>query len=242
MQCKMCPILASLHRWVSDLGGISMFAGLNCLWLGLPLLEPTTPLHGADCEEFCTTRTTTADFWNSLASSSHTQLLFDIILPHFSLSYLIVFHLTLPYLIFCRCGITTLQRTRYPLPSVGVLAAVHVARAGFPVRMQHGEFVKRYGLLAVNILQDAWATARKDFPENVREQERAVARYTRDSPPFLFRVCVCMFLLISKPSHEDLQTLYNVVKVPRFPFCFDADSRMCNSLYNVVNMLRIFVL
>lgn len=60
---------------------------------------------------------------------------------------------------------------------VGVLAAVHVARAGFPVRMQHGEFVKRYGLLAVNILKETWVTARKDYVDNVREQERAVARY-----------------------------------------------------------------
>ncbi|CAN0317422.1 unnamed protein product, partial [Ectocarpus fasciculatus] len=58
----------------------------------------------------------------------------------------------------------------------GVLAAVHVARAGFPVRMQHREFVNRYGLLAVNILQEAWAEAKKEFPDIVREQERAVAR------------------------------------------------------------------
>lgn len=64
----------------------------------------------------------------------------------------------------------------YYFPSLpGVLAAVHVARAGFPVRMHHGEFVKRYGLLAVNMLQAAWVTARKDFPENVRDQERVVA-------------------------------------------------------------------
>lgn len=61
-------------------------------------------------------------------------------------------------------------------PYSGVLAAVHVARAGFPVRMQHGEFVNRYGLLAVNILQDAWTEAKKEHPDILREQERAVAR------------------------------------------------------------------
>ena len=59
----------------------------------------------------------------------------------------------------------------------GVLAAVHVARAGFPVRMHHGEFVKRYGLLAVNILRDAWSEARKEFPDSPKEQERIVARW-----------------------------------------------------------------
>lgn len=59
---------------------------------------------------------------------------------------------------------------------------MHVARAGFPVRMQHGEFVNRYGLLAVNILQDAWVEAKKEHPDTPREQERAVARC----------VCVCV--------------------------------------------------
>lgn len=63
-----------------------------------------------------------------------------------------------------------------PLCCEGVLAAVHVARAGFPVRMHHGEFVKRYGLLAVNILQEAWAEAKAEHPEVIRDQERAVAR------------------------------------------------------------------
>lgn len=60
-------------------------------------------------------------------------------------------------------------------PMVGVLAAVHVARAGFPVRMHHGEFVKRYGLLAVNVLQAAWAAARNEFPEDSRERDKMVA-------------------------------------------------------------------
>ncbi|CAN0488011.1 unnamed protein product, partial [Laminaria digitata] len=46
-----------------------------------------------------------------------------------------------------------LGRITSQLANGSVLAAVHVARAGFPVRMQHGEFVKRYGLLAVNILK-----------------------------------------------------------------------------------------
>ncbi|CAM9291263.1 unnamed protein product, partial [Scytosiphon promiscuus] len=69
-----------------------------------------------------------------------------------------------------------LSRITAQLANGGVLAAVHVARAGFPVRMQHGEFVNRYGLLAVNILQDAWAEAKKDHPDLIREQERAVAR------------------------------------------------------------------
>lgn len=67
------------------------------------------------------------------------------------------------------------NRITAQLANGGVLAAVHVARAGFPVRMHHGEFVKRYGLLAVNILQETWVTVRKDYPENIREQERAVA-------------------------------------------------------------------
>ncbi|CAM9672640.1 unnamed protein product, partial [Phaeothamnion confervicola] len=40
------------------------------------------------------------------------------------------------------------RRITSQLANGGVLAAVHVARAGFPVRMQHGEFVKRYGLLS----------------------------------------------------------------------------------------------
>ncbi|CAM9373494.1 unnamed protein product [Pylaiella littoralis] len=69
-----------------------------------------------------------------------------------------------------------LGRITAQLANGGVLAAVHVARAGFPVRMQHGEFVNRYGLLAVNILQDAWAEAKKEHPEAIREQERTVAR------------------------------------------------------------------
>lgn len=78
----------------------------------------------------------------------------------------------------------------------GVLAAVHVARAGFPVRMHHGEFVKRYGLLAVNILQEAWAEAKAEHPEMIRDQERAVARcvpQADSSTLFTSTLLLCLF-------------------------------------------------
>ena len=97
----------------------------------------------------------------------------------------------------CACRLLCV---RVNVAVLGVLAAVHVARAGFPVRMQHREFVNRYGLLAVNILQDAWAEAKKEHPDTPREQERAVARCVCvcDSPAGLLDVCyvcVCFFML-----------------------------------------------
>eukprot|EP00611_Tribonema_gayanum_P031887 TRINITY_DN9340_c0_g1_i1.p1 TRINITY_DN9340_c0_g1~~TRINITY_DN9340_c0_g1_i1.p1 ORF type:complete len:1500 (-),score=485.70 TRINITY_DN9340_c0_g1_i1:137-4636(-) len=61
------------------------------------------------------------------------------------------------------------------LANGGVLAAVHVARAGFPVRMQHGEFISRYSVLSRTMVAKAWAAARRG--SNVKaEQEREVCR------------------------------------------------------------------
>jgi len=55
----------------------------------------------------------------------------------------------------------------------GVLEAVHVARAGFPVRMQHAEFNARYGLLAPLKLA---AAAQSHKSKGVGKQQQAGSR------------------------------------------------------------------
>jgi myosin V len=61
------------------------------------------------------------------------------------------------------------------LANGGVLAAVHVARAGFPVRITHGEFIARYSILSISVVQRAWQDAKRNHTERA-DQERHVCR------------------------------------------------------------------
>mmetsp|Transcript_19374 Transcript_19374/g.28663 ORF Transcript_19374/g.28663 Transcript_19374/m.28663 type:complete len:1499 (+) Transcript_19374:129-4625(+) len=61
------------------------------------------------------------------------------------------------------------------LANGGVLAAVHVARAGFPVRMQHSEFIARYKILFPSKVQRAWTKAKR-ASNNRADQEFEVCK------------------------------------------------------------------
>jgi len=58
----------------------------------------------------------------------------------------------------------------------GVLEAVRVARAGFPVRLPHPEFLKRYGLLGVSVLEEAIQTVKGGGPAPSAQRSASPAR------------------------------------------------------------------
>ncbi|CAM9224876.1 unnamed protein product [Chrysoparadoxa australica] len=63
------------------------------------------------------------------------------------------------------------------LANGGVLAAVHVARAGFPVRMTHAECLSRYAILGMDAVAGARASAKRNnlsARESAAEEARAL--------------------------------------------------------------------
>jgi myosin heavy subunit len=89
---------------------------------------------------------------------------------------------THPHYIRCLKPNDRNQRSLFDRPRItsqlangGVLAAVRVARAGFPVRMAHREFITRYGILFVKTLQAAQKQAAKKCQTKL-EAEKFVSK------------------------------------------------------------------